>query len=136
MPMPTLTDAALPIANAYAMAQTAFSHGDVRMFVSSFTDSATLFVPGYGRMVGRNVIARDFGREGQRLGIRNTIRTSAGRYMEGRDVVDSGTYVIESEPPLADQSIPQTGRYWTRWRHLPNGIWLIVSDSLAGGSTP
>jgi ketosteroid isomerase-like protein len=131
VPMPSAADAVLPIMNAYAMAQTAFAHGDVRMYVSVFTDSATLFVPGYGRMAGRNVIARDFAREGQRLGIRNTRRISAGRYIEGRELVDSGTYVIEAEPPFADSTIPSSGRYWTRWRHLPAGIWVIVTDSIA-----
>jgi hypothetical protein len=135
VPMPSEQDANLPITGTFAMAQTAFVHGDVRMYALTFADSATMYVPGYGRMEGRNAIARDFGREAGRLGIREVTRTSDGRYIEGREVVDSGRYMITSTAPLPEGGIPANGRYWTRWRYSPDGTWIIVSDSIAGPGT-
>lgn len=131
VPMPAEQDLGLPLANAYAVAVAAFVNGDVRMFTLTYSDSAILVVPGYTRMEGRNAIAREFGREGQRLGVRDILRSSDGRYIEGRDVVDSGTYVITSNDPLPAGGLPASGRYWTRWRHAADGTWTIVFDSLS-----
>lgn len=132
VPMPTAEAALIPTSLNYTLMQTALSIGDVSGFARAFTEDATMYVPSHGRMVGRDSIAVKFGREGLRLGIKKIRRESAGRYVEGREVVDSGRYVIESDLPLPENTLDAEGRYWTRWRVLPDGTWLIASDSLVG----
>jgi ketosteroid isomerase-like protein len=134
LPMPTAEDAGSAVALSYSFVQSALVIGDVRGFTSNFTDSARMYVPGYGEMVGAINIGRDFGGEGRRLGIKEIQRISDGRYVEGRDVVDSGRYVIVTERPLPDTTLHAQGRYWTRWRYTEDGRWLIVRDSIAGSA--
>ena len=130
--MPTAEDAGSAVALSYSFVQSALVLGDPRGFTSNFTDSARMYVPGYGEMLGAAIIGRDFGGEGRRLGIKEIQRMSDGRYVEGRDVVDSGRYIIVTERPLPDTTLHAQGRYWTRWRYTEDGRWLIVRDSIAG----
>jgi hypothetical protein len=132
VPMPSADDANQPIALNFSFLQAAFSLGDVGNFARSFIDSATMYVPQYGRMVGRATIVREFGGEGLRLRVKEIQRISDGRYVDGRDVVDSGRYAIVTAAPLPPNTLDVEGRYWTRWRHLDDGTWLIVSDSIVG----
>jgi ketosteroid isomerase-like protein len=134
--MPTADDAGSAVALSFGFVQHALVVGDVTGFARNFTDSARMYVPGYGEMVGPAIIARDFGGEGRRLGIREIQRVSDGRYVDGREVVDSGRYVIVTERPLPDTTLHAQGRYWTRWRYTEDGRWLIMHDSIAGNSPP
>lgn len=133
VPMVSSQGMLMSLASNYGFMSLQFRLGDVGAYMSNFADSATLTAPGFGVLRGRDSIALKFAGEGKRLGVDEFNRTSIGFQIEGRDVLDSGTYKLVTAFPLAKGTIDATGRYWTRWHYTEDGRWLIVSDSLVGG---
>ncbi len=120
----------MALASNYGFMSLQFQLGDVGAYVSNFADTARLSVPGYGVLRGRDSIGIRFAGEGKRFGVKDFTRQSAGYRIEGRDVIDSGTFKIVTEMPLPKGSLDSTGRYWTRWHSTEDARWLIISDSL------
>lgn len=129
-----MPETAIPmsLASNYAFMSLQFALGDVASFGSNYDREARLFAPGYVPLVSRFEIQSTFAPEGRRLGVREFNRHSQGIRVDGRDVLDSGTYELVGERAVPDTVLDATGRYWTRWRFQDNGEWIIVTDSLVG----
>jgi hypothetical protein len=131
-PMMSEADVSLALSQNYAFWQITLVVNDLAAFASNFADSATMYAPSYGRLVGRAAIVNTFDGEATRLGIAEIRRESQGKRIEGRDVLDSGSYEILTSRPLPPNAIDAKGRYWTRWRYTEGARWIILSDSLVG----
>ena len=121
----------IPIAliSNYGFMGQMMSKGDGRSFSSFYSDSAIFAREGQEVLTGVNAI-RDFVRNGDEWGVIEWTRISEGFRVDGRDVIDSGTYVFNTAQVLPPNSIDPAGRYRTHWTYTPAGEWRILSDSL------
>jgi hypothetical protein len=107
------------------------SKGDGANFSQFYVDTATIVRKGYDPIVGQAAI-RDFIRNADEWGIQDLRRISDGFRIEGRDVIDSGSYALAVAQPLPPGTLDGAGRYRTHWTYTTQAEWMILSDSLIG----
>jgi hypothetical protein len=132
VPMPASHQIPVTLVSNYAFMGQMASKGDGRSFSSFYVDTATLARSGYQPVTGQFAI-RDLIRNGDEWGLIEWTRLSEGFKVEGRDVIDSGKYVLFHARPMPPNSIDPAGRYRTRWTVSKKGEWVILWDSLFGG---
>jgi hypothetical protein len=120
----------ISLVSNYAFMGQMFSKGDGLSFAKFYVDTATIVIKGYQSLQGRFAI-RDFVRSGDEWGVREMGRLSKGFRVDGRDVIDSGSYGLVAVQVPA-RTLDPRGRYWTWWTYTPQGEWVIKLDSLVG----
>jgi hypothetical protein len=131
VPMPGTQHISIALISNYAFMGQMASKGDGRSFSGFYVDSATIARAGHAPLAGKAAI-QDFIRNADEWGVREWTRISEGFRVEGREVIDSGTYALALYQPLPPNTLDAEGRYRTRWLFAPNGEWVILSDSLTG----
>lgn len=110
----------------------AFRAGRGDEFAEHYADSAEFAATGFGTLRGRAAIASEFGTIAPRLTISAFVRESQGVAVNGRTVLDSGTYELTGEKGATKTDPHPKGKYWTVWSFADDGGWIIVADTLIG----
>jgi ketosteroid isomerase-like protein len=135
-PVPMPDSAAIPmtIATNNALIDFQWILGDRTALATWYADSTEVTVLGIGSYRGPAALDSNWTGRATELGVTNFTRTSQGLVVDGRTVLDTGTYVLEGERVQAGVMKDMTGRYKIRWFLTDDGKWLIRSDSIIGAS--